>query len=737
MNSLRVSTKAVVTVSSLISIALVVFIAVTANFYVTKMSENNQELYKAYNISELLKTFKNNMTAFDAQQRNYFYTGDAAFLEQYQQKQSEARRGLSKMEEYFPGRPQEGAFERLRRLSYKKLLETKGMSMSSENGNLLPGNNNSMDEINQAIEELNSGLSETTQELIANNGEYLNVSKKWSLLETLLGVLVALAGVIILFRDINLRNKLEAELRNAKKQAEDNANMKEQFMANMSHEIRTPMNAILGFSDLMRKTKLSSDQEQYMKAISASSSNLLNIINDILDFSKIEAGKMHLEKIAFELGDVVNTVAVMFGERAREKKIDLEVHIDPAIPPRLFGDPTRLTQIMVNLLSNAVKFTSQGMVGLSCELKTIEMGVAQLVFRVKDTGIGIPNDKVNMIFERFNQGNSETTRKYGGTGLGLAIVKNLVELQNGTIYVKSREGKGTEFVVTVSYPVSYHEGDENQETSREIQRRTGDNRPVLLVEDNVLNQQLARVYLEGFGFVVDIVANGALALEMLRVKKFDLILMDVQMPVLDGYDTTRRIRSELKLLTPVIAMTAHVTEGEKEKCLNAGMNDYISKPFRETQLFDVIDRQIGNSHKQEPESKHAASIARLPRFVTQMLNLDEFYSLSRGSADFIVEMAELFDEQNPVDIEELENAVVTNNFIAIRATAHRMKSSLGFMGMIELARLMGEMELLAEKDQDQNKINKLFMLIKPGCATAREELSVLVKRLSEEVINGN
>ncbi|MGZ4038740.1 MAG: ATP-binding protein, partial [Bacteroidia bacterium] len=498
------NTKLVIMLSSMVSIVLVLFIAFTANRYIERMSVNNSELYSAFRISELMKLFRANILVLEAKQRGYIVTGDPKFLEEYKLRESETKTYLKGMEKYFSGKPEEETFYKLKDLTYKKLKEAKDLSHSNDG---LPGAKadpsatiNIMDEINTTISEINESLGATTKVLLENSVEYVNASRKWSYREIAIGILTALLVVMVLFRDINLRNQLQEELRIAKAKADQNALMKEQFMANMSHEIRTPMNAIVGFTDLLQKTTLDPAQRDYLSAIKTSGSNLLNIINDILDFSKIEAGKLQIEKIPFSLTSVIDPLKLIFTEKAKEKGIGFRVSTDSKIPALIFGDPTRLTQILVNLLGNAVKFTLKGEVSLSCEIKSIEHDVVQLVFRIKDSGIGIPSDKLDDVFERFNQGNAATTRKFGGTGLGLSIVKSLVEIQNGDIDVKSREGSGTEFIVTLSYPVSY----ENvstipQASGAELKISSEKPLRVLLAEDNPLNQKLATIYLNAFG----------------------------------------------------------------------------------------------------------------------------------------------------------------------------------------------------------------------------------------------
>lgn len=727
----KISTKLIVSLSSLVSIGLVIFIAITANYYITRMSENNTQLYNAYQVSESVKAFRAGVVALDGNQKRYMLTGNVRNLEEYQLAETKIKTQLKTLEKYFDNKAEEKIFERLKDQTYKKLAEAKELQQTINAGqNNNPGNSTELQQINETIEEITSILSAHTQLLITKNAENLNVSKKWNLLEIAIGVLVALAAVIILFRDINLRNQLEAELRNAKKQAEENATLKEQFMANVSHEIRTPMNAILGFSDLLNKTGLNNTQREYLNAISTSSSNLLNIINDILDFSKIEAGKLIIEKIPFNLDNTLNSLHLLFNQKAFEKGVVFNITKEQNLPVNIFGDPTRLNQILVNLIGNAIKFTPSGSVTLSCELKGIEHDVAGIVFRVKDTGIGIPQDKLQTIFERFNQGNKETTRKFGGTGLGLAIVKSLVEIQNGNINVKSKEGLGTEFIVSLSYPLSYQENNFNTNNFKSLPKIATFNKQILLVEDNILNQKLALNYLQEFGLNAHTADNGEKAIALLKENKYHLVLMDIQMPVMDGYTTTLKIRNELALKLPVIAMTAHVIKGEIEKCYQHGMNDYISKPFRETEFYEILKKHLGVSDPtQAVQNNSVTDIKQEKSETTGIVQINELQDLSRGNKTFIREMISIFSEQNPRDISEISNAIASADFDKIRATAHRMKTSIGFMGMPSLSEPLNTIELLAEDKKNMEQINALFTRVEKDCATGMNELNEFLKTL--------
>jgi signal transduction histidine kinase/DNA-binding NarL/FixJ family response regulator len=725
---LNVYTKLIIVASFIISAGLVLFIAFNANSHLNNMSENNAELYNTYRISELMKSFKSNLLSLENKQKGFLITGDRKFLEEYRVRETQTKTYLIRMGKYFSGKPEEEIFYKLKNLTYRKLMEVKDLNQqynlagfsAKENGD--DNKSSTMSDIHALIDEIESSLGKTSQTLIDNSVDYVRVSKKWSVLEVVLGVVVSFLALLLLIRDINIRNKLEDELRIAKKLADDNATLKEQFMANMSHEIRTPMNAILGFTDLIQKTKLDGTQTDYLKAIRISSSNLLNIINDILDFSKIEAGKLVIEKISFSLSALVDSLHVMFLEKAKEKKISFEVSVDEKIPAYLFGDPTRLSQILVNLINNAIKFTETGRVRLSCELKRIEHDVAELVFRVRDTGIGISPEKINHVFDRFNQGNKETTRKYGGTGLGLSIVKDLVELQNGEITVKSKVNAGSEFVVRISYPVSYETTGSLLESQYSSLPAISNNKiTVLLAEDNELNQKLAMTYLSGFGLNVDVANNGLVALEKLKEKKYDLVLMDIQMPLLDGYSTAQKIRNELKLSLPVIAMTAHIMPGEKEKCLGFGMNDYISKPFKEVDLHSIVSKYLEEIIDPGTTVKGKVTQLTSSNGFKSTVDLRTLKEMSRGSNQFIREMIDLYLENTPGDLETIDQAIKTADYPTIRAISHRMKTSLGFMGLQHLLEPLSSMEDLSENNNDLEKIATLFQKVKGDCELAELE----------------
>ena len=395
-------------------------------------------------------------------------------------------------------------------------------------------------------------------------------------------------GIVSVSTDLTERKKVEQDLREAKDRAESATKAKSEFLANMSHEIRTPMNAVIGFTSLLLNTNIDSVQRDYIETIHSSGDSLLKVISDILDFSKIEGGMMELEKERIDLIECLETSLNMVAEDASRKGLSLSYEVEPQVPRYLIGDMTRLRQILVNLLGNAVKFTDKGFVRLDVSALPVEDG-HEIQFRVRDSGIGISQDRMNRLFQSFSQVDASTTRKYGGTGLGLAICKHLAELMGGGIWAESVPGEGSSFYFTIQAEASIEpypklHGDRPDLTldlsDQEIQKGLR----ILLAEDNLVNQKVAIKMLERLGYTADIAADGREVLAALESRHYDVVLMDVQMPEMDGLEATRSIRSTACHQPYIIAMTAHAMKGDREECLDAGMNDYISKPVRIEEL---------------------------------------------------------------------------------------------------------------------------------------------------------
>lgn len=472
--------------------------------------------------------------------------------------------------------------------------------------------------------------------------------------------------------DITEQQKTETALKEAKQQALESANVKEQFLANMSHEIRTPINSVIGFTNLLQKTTMTEEQKQFVNMIQSASENLLTIINDILDISKIEAGMLRIEKNPFSLRGLCNSIETMFYHKAREKSLSFSIYIQESIPDTLNGDAVRLTQILVNLISNAIKFTQKGGITINITLVNQTSESAWLRFMVKDSGIGIPPDKLEAVFERFQQGETDTTRKYGGTGLGLSIVRNLVQLQDGTISVNSELGKGTEFIfeiayslITVGEPVATALPDQ-----AEIDPGAFPDARILVVEDNAMNQLLIKYTFQNWKVNFELADNGAKAIEWLQRATFDLVLLDIQMPLMDGYATSQTIRKELKSDIPIIAMTAHALAGEREKCLSYGMNDYISKPIHEKELYMLLKRYLGDGKDSFESLKNNL----------HYIDLDFLQDMVMGSGDFLKTIIKQFLQQFPGEMEALKKAVGDRDIRQVATLSHHIQSTVSILG---------------------------------------------------------
>lgn len=550
-------------------------------------------------------------------------------------------------------------------------------------------------------------------------------------------------GIVIVARDVTEQKRIASELMEAKifaelateiaEEAKNKAERatliaetavkaKQQFLSNMSHEIRTPMNAILGFTKVVMKTDLSSKQKEYLAAIKVSGDVLILLINDILDLAKVDAGRMTFEGTPFKMESSISSMLHLFETKIQEKNLQLVKKYDAKIPDLLIGDPMRLHQIILNLISNAVKFTTDGKITVGVRLMNENDERATIEFSVTDTGIGIAENKIKHIFDDFQQGTSGTTRLYGGTGLGLAIVKQLVELQGGSIQVKSEIDNGSTF----SFVLSFLKAKEDIRLETDIVEMNPDSKniKVLVVEDIALNQLLMKTILDDFSFECEIAANGKLAVEKLHNESYDIVLMDLQMPEMNGFEATKYIRDVLKSKIPIIALTADVTTVDLAKCKAVGMNDYIAKPVDERLLYTKI-----TNHVKKPLPKKTLDLKINGNNTikkTKFTDLNYLLLRTKSNPELMMEMITLYLEQTQPLINAMKQSTQDKEWETLAAIAHKIIPSFSIVG------IKSDYENLAKKVQEYartkqhtekipNLVAQLDFVCREACIELKEE----------------
>ena len=520
---------------------------------------------------------------------------------------------------------------------------------------------------------------------------------------------VVIVLAIFLFFALKQKNKINYQLKIANEDANRARIDKEEFFAYTSHEIRTPLNAVVGLSRLLGETNLNPDQQKYLRTINSSAQNILFLVNDVLDLSKIESGTIELETVNFSIHDILDELINSLSFKLREKNVSLISRLDKRIPKVLMGDPHRINQIILNLLDNAIKFTEDGEICVAINVTHETEKTISVLFEISDTGIGIRRSRIDSIFDSFKQETTYTTRQYGGTGLGLAITKNLIQLMDSKIHLQSTFGEGSKFSFELELKKS-----KNKKISAGVPgNKTSPLRDlkILVVDDNALNREIFFDLINSYknNVEVEMADDGKMALLKVKQSKYDIILMDIQMPIMDGYEATRQIRKlkSSKANIPIIAMTAHVLDGVAEKCNKAGMNDYVSKPINLALLNQIIKKHKKNGGGADSLKPHDQTIDNVV-FDTSHVHLEELLQLINNDYSKLDKYISIFLNNVPNDLEALKEAHDSRKWEELRGFAHKIKGNVRYMG---IALIEKELEFLEKVNKEVGDLGEIADIV--------------------------
>jgi signal transduction histidine kinase/CheY-like chemotaxis protein len=682
------------TFNTLLFILLFLLALITAIFFtqynsqknIAGLIEANQSAAITFDVNNRLQEIVNYSKVIEKNSRNFYKTGKADYAKGAEDTIKIIENHLAVLNRISQKNNTNSNFSVLTSLVQGKIRHVKNFLEAYRKNNKAPGFIFADSVLGVHLDERIYTTALEVQQSLENNlkktlSQSSRLSEKILRLDKILSIVAILAVVILgtfiikrLLEQLKLINILAIE----KERADKSAMIKEQFLANMSHEIRTPINAVVGFSGLLQKTPLQSDQKQFVDLIQKSGDNLLAVVNDILDISKLEAGMMRITKNPFSISEICMSMEMMFFHKATEKNISFSCTVDEDIPDTLVGDAERLNQVLINLINNALKFTSEGEVNVNVIMEKRTSDKVDLKFSIKDSGIGIPKNKLSTIFDRFEQADSETSRQYGGTGLGLSIVKKIINLQGGEINVQSETGKGSEFIFNITY--EFIENPENLENYTTVHNQDNvvfNNIKALVAEDNITNQTLLKFTLKQWNLDYDLAENGQQALDLIQKNKYDIVLMDIQMPLMDGYEAAKKIRKEVNASIPIIAMTAHVLPTEREKCINAGMNDYISKPLKETEFLKLLKKYLPHTSAKTETVKTESK----PKNDFRYIDLEYLNNIFPGNDDFINEIMYQFREQYPKELKQLKYFMDSESLEGVKGLAHHLKTTVSSLSI--------------------------------------------------------
>ncbi len=675
-------------VTFLSAILVIVFLQFNSNRSINQLIDGNEDLLEELNIKNNIQQLQTGIITLENKVKSAVIEGKPVSKDFINQEVANIRLSMQKLDTLQNDQVIAPLILQLNSLVNSKVILNKAvLDTLSVNGKIsaeLFINKKYGKHLTDSIKLMAAKIDDLHQQAVTNliqeadnNGRK---AKTWGTIMALMATVASVFTFGYVAYKVRLQQALIARLNESEKRVREAARVKEKFLANMSHEIRTPLNAILGFTNLVQKKSLDTEVREHVQVIHKSGENLLNIVNDILDLSKIEAGMMRIEVAPFSIRGLVEPIMSMFKEKVAEKKLQLFVDIDNDVPDMLEGDANRLSQVLINLVGNALKFTSNGSIKVKISCEENLNGLLKTGITVTDTGIGIETSQLHHIFERFQQAEDSVTRKYGGTGLGLSIVFDLVRLQNGSIKLDSEPGVGTAFHIMIPYKICDQQTNEKAGSDTVLMNEQSfEKLNVLVVEDNLINQSLLKHIFNNWGLRFDIANNGKEAINLLAKHTYNLVLMDIQMPEMDGYTATQQIRNVLQLNIPIIAMTAHALEGERKKCLSYGMNEYISKPIIELQLHYLISRFSGINEMPVLAKQHNST-------AYHTIDLSYMREVSGGNMDYEKTVTQQFIETIPGDLQDIETAWRHKDMDSLRQLVHNMKTTISVMGLNELLR---------------------------------------------------
>ena len=711
--------------------SIIVSLVVIASFLlrsIDQYSDNSEKITHSREVTQALSANFILMQDVETGMRGYIITGKPDFLEPYYLAVENLEANINLLRKLKSDNPlQLKRIDTLAELSKQKIALSKEniiirqingfedaiKKVSTEKGKSL------MDNIRGVNLRMQKEEDEILDKSIKATGQSLKDTNRLAVFGGVFSILI----IILLMFFIRRTLILKRALLNSKEHAEEIVGFKNQFLSNMSHEIRTPMNAIIGFTKVVLKTDLTAKQREYLKAIKMSGDSLILLINDILDLAKVDAGKMTFEEVPFKLATSISAMLHLFEIKMQEKNLTLVKEYDLQIPQVLLGDPLRLHQVILNLMSNAVKFTSEGKITFSARLLSEDEEHVAVEFAVADTGMGIAENKMGKIFENFQQATTGTSRLFGGTGLGLAIVKQLVEAQGGAVRVTSKIDEGSVF----SFTLSFRKTQAEPEPEIEILKFNPEMNKikVLVVEDIALNQLLLKTILDDYGFEHDFAENGIIAIKKLETNTYDIILMDLLMPEMNGFEATEYIRDKMKSTIPIIALTADVTTVDLAKCQAVGMDDYIAKPLDEKLLYSKIVALVKkNITLFEPEENETVENK------TSCINLDHLHKITKSNPLLMAEMISLYLEQTPPLISIIKQSIRDNDLNSLYSAVHKMIPSFSIVGIdSEIEKMARQIQDYARTQQPvegiPDMVTQLTKVCSQACSELREELNLI------------